>query len=88
MMRIKFMFKQFLKEPFWFKLLIITTLVSSILFSSSLFTGNVYFQSLSKLAAAIFFVAYGFKFRYNRLILCIFTTVAALCIYLSISAFF
>ncbi|WP_316569496.1 hypothetical protein [Neobacillus sp. YIM B06451] len=88
MMRIKFMLKQFLKEPFWFKLLIITSLVGSILFSSSYFSGNEYFQSLSKLSAAIFFTAYGLKFRYNRIVFSIFTVVAALCIYLSITAFF
>lgn len=88
MMRIKFMLKQFLKEPFWFKLLIIITLGSSILFSSSFFSENPNFQGLSKLSAAIFFAAYGFKFRYNRLTLGIFTTATALCICLSIMAFF
>ncbi|RDU37827.1 hypothetical protein DRW41_08390 [Neobacillus piezotolerans] len=88
MMRIKFMLKQFLKEPFWFKVLIIATLVSSILFSSSFFSGNVFYQSLSKLSAAIFFTAYGLKFWFNRLTSGIFVAAAVLCIYLSINVFF
>jgi hypothetical protein len=66
MQMIKFMFKQFLKEPLWFKILIPSTFLISIIFSSSFFSNNAYFQSLSKLAAAIFFCAYGIKFRSNR----------------------
>lgn len=56
MQRIKFIIKLFLIEPLWFKILISTTLLISIIFSSSLFSNNAYFQSCSKLAAAIFFV--------------------------------
>ncbi|MEH7074234.1 hypothetical protein [Neobacillus drentensis] len=86
MQRIKFMFKQFLTEPLWFKLLISTTLLISITFSSSYFSNLAYLQSGSKLAAAIFFVAYGMKMRRNRVISVIFFAFAAICIYLSIQA--
>jgi hypothetical protein len=83
--RVKFMFQQFLHEPLWFKLLISSTLLISIIFSSSLFSSNPYYQGGSKLAAAIFFGAYGLKFKRNRVTSVLFFTVAALCIYLSIS---
>ncbi|QFF97563.1 hypothetical protein PB01_01330 [Psychrobacillus glaciei] len=88
MHRVKFMIKQFLKEPLWFKMLISTTLLASIVFSSSFFSDSVYFQSCSKLAAAIFFCAYGFKLRKslkNSLILFI---LAGICIVLSILALY
>ncbi len=81
---IKFMVKQFLKEPIWFKLLITSTLLISIIFSSSIFSDHVYFQSLSKLAAAIFFVAYGIKLRRNSITSTILLTAAGICILLSL----
>ncbi|MDQ0974917.1 preprotein translocase subunit SecG [Neobacillus niacini] len=87
MQRIKFMFQLFLKEPLWFKMLISITLLTSIIFSSSFFSDTPIYQSISKLAAAIFFCAYGFKFKMNRLTSILFFTVAAICIYLSILAF-
>jgi hypothetical protein len=87
MQRIKFMFQLFLKEPLWFKMLISITLLSSIIFSSSFFSDTPLYQGISKLAAAIFFCAYGFKFKMNRLTSILFFTVAAICIYLSILAF-
>jgi amino acid permease len=74
MQMIKFMFKQFLKEPLWFKILISSTFLISIIFSSSIFSDNAYFQSLSKLAAAIFFITYGIKLRSNRVTSVIFFT--------------
>ena len=55
MKRIKFMIMQFLEEPLWFKILISSTLLTSIIFSSSLFSSNGYYQGFSKLAAAFFF---------------------------------
>ncbi|OCA81672.1 hypothetical protein A8F94_22705 [Bacillus sp. FJAT-27225] len=85
---IKVMFKQFLNEPLWFKILISSTLLSSIILSSSFFSDKAYFQSSSKLAAAIFFCAYAFKFRRNlrtSVILCI---SAGICIFLSILALY
>lgn len=86
MQRIKFMIMQFLKEPLWFKILISTTLLISIVFSSSLFSDNAYFRSCSKLAAAIFFCTYGFKMRRNLKNSLIFFTLAGICIFLSILA--
>lgn len=86
MQRIKFMFKQFQKEPLWFKILISITLLISIVFSSSLFSDNAYFQSCSKLAAAIFFCIYGFKMRRNLKTSLIFFTLAGICVFLSILA--
>ena len=88
MHRIKFMIKQFLKEPLWFKILISTTLLISIIFSSSFFSNNAYFQSCSKLAAAIFFCTYGIKMRRNLKNSVILFTLAVICIYLSIIAIF
>ena len=88
MHRIKFMIKQFLKEPLWFKILISTTLLISIIFSSSFFSNNAYFQSCSKLAAAIFFCTYGIKMRRNLKNSVILFTLAVICIYLSIIEIF
>ncbi|WP_075620430.1 hypothetical protein [Paenisporosarcina indica] len=82
MQRIKFIIKQFMKEPLWFKILISSTLLISIIFSSSLFADNATYQGLSKLAAAIFFCAYGYKLRRNRLTSVILFAAAIICIYL------
>lgn len=84
---IKFMYKQFLREPLWFKLLILTTLLISIIFSSSPFSSSGYYQGSAKLAAAIFFVTYGIKMRRNTRISAIFFVLAVLCIYLSWGSF-
>jgi len=78
------MIKQFLKEPLWFKILISATLLISIVFSSSFFSNNAYFQSCSKLAAAIFFCAYAIKFRRNLVTSVILFTSTVICIFLSI----
>lgn len=86
MRRIKAMFYQFLNEPLWFKILIITTLLISIVFSSSPFSNNGYYPSFAKLAAAIFFTAYGFKMRRNRQLSTVFFILAVICIYLSWSS--
>lgn len=88
MQRVKFMCKQFLKEPLWFKILISATLLLSIILSSSFFSNNVYFQSSSKLAAAIFFCAYGMRYRKNLVTSVILFTAAVLCILLSILAIY
>ena len=87
MQPIKFMYKQFLKEPLWFKILIPTTLLISIIFSSSFFSNNGYYQSGAKLAAAIFLCAYGIKMRRNPRISAIFFVLVVICIYLSWSSF-
>lgn len=86
MWRIKFMIKQFLKEPLWFKILISATLLSSIVFSSSFFSDNANYQSGSKLAAAIFFCAYGIKMRRNRVNSIFLFTAAIICMYLAVLA--
>ena len=86
MHRIKFMIKQFLKEPLWFKILISTTLLISIIFSSSFFSNNAYFQSCSNLV--IFFCTYGIKMRRNLKNYVILFTLAVICIYLSIIEIF
>lgn len=88
MHRIKFMIKQFLKERLWFKILISATLLISIVFSSSFFSNNAYFQSCSKLAAAIFFCAYAIKFRRNLVTSVILFTSTVICIFLSILAIY
>lgn len=88
MHRIKFMIKQFLKEPLWFKILISATLLISIVFSSSFFSNNAYFQSCSKIAAAIFFCAYAIKFRRNLVTSVILFTSTVICIFLSIQAIY
>jgi hypothetical protein len=80
---IKIMYKQFLREPLWFKVLIPLTLLASILFSSSFFSNHVYYQSIAKLAAAIFFCSYGIKMRRNRQISVIFFAITVLCIFLA-----
>ncbi|CEG27090.1 hypothetical protein BN1002_01946 [Bacillus sp. B-jedd] len=86
MLRINFFVKQFLKEPLWFKLLISITLLVSIIFSSGFFENNTYYQSLSKLAAAIFFCTYGIKFWRYRFTSIIFLSASSICIVLSILA--
>jgi hypothetical protein len=88
MQRIKFMIKQFLKEPLWFKILISTTLLISFIFSSSFFSNNAYYQSCSKLTAAIFFCAYAIKMRRNLVTSVILFTSAVICIFLSILAIY
>ena len=86
MQQIKFMIMQFLKEPLWFKILVSTTLLISIIFSTSFFSSNAYYQSCSKLAAAIFFCTYGIKMRRSLKNSLIFFTLAGICIFLSILA--
>lgn len=83
---IKFMMKQFLKEPLWYKILISATLLASFIFSSSFFSYNAYYRSGSKLAAAIFFCAYAIKMRRNIVTSVILFTAAVICIFLSILA--
>lgn len=83
MQQLKGFYIQFLREPLWFKALILTTLLLSIVFSSSAFSEQGYYQSIAKLAIAIFFVAYGVKLRGNRKIAVAFFFLAMISIYLS-----
>lgn len=86
MQRIKFMIKLFRKEPWWYKILIPTTLLISIIFSSSFFSNQAILQSVSKFAAAIFFGAFAIKFKKNLVTSVIFIASAVLCLFLSIRA--
>ncbi|RIX50715.1 hypothetical protein D3P08_18580 [Paenibacillus nanensis] len=81
MNRIKFMYRQFLSEPLWFKIVISAMLLIAIVFSSSSFNG--YYQGAAKIAAAIFFMAYGIKFRRSTRIALLFFAVAMISVYLS-----
>ncbi|HYK72165.1 MAG TPA: hypothetical protein VEV44_03385 [Pseudoneobacillus sp.] len=87
MNRIHFMLKLFLKEPLWFKVLILSTLLISTIYSSSFFSNHVFYQSISKLAAAIFFFTYGYKFRRNLKTSILLFTLSVVCIVLSISRY-
>jgi hypothetical protein len=82
MQRFKFMYKQFLKEPLWFKILVLTTLVISIVFSSSGFSSNV--QSIAKLAVAIFFCTYAIKLRRLVKVSVTFYVLSGLCLYVAL----
>ncbi|MDF2645148.1 MAG: hypothetical protein K0Q73_953 [Paenibacillus sp.] len=83
MQRITFMFKQFLREPLWFRILISTTLLIALIFSNSYFSNDPAYQGFSKIAAAIFFIAYGMKMRSNRVTAIILFAAAAICLYLA-----
>ncbi|NOU69985.1 hypothetical protein GC098_00795 [Paenibacillus sp. LMG 31458] len=87
MKRIAFMFKQFLREPLWFKILISTTLLFALIFSDSYFANHPAYQGFSKLVAAIFFIAYGMKMRRNRTTAIILFAAAAICLYLAWNKF-
>ncbi|GIP38673.1 hypothetical protein J31TS4_19530 [Paenibacillus sp. J31TS4] len=84
MQRIAILYRQFLREPLWFQLLIIAALLSSIVFSTSLVTMDGYSQSAAKLAAAVFFCAYGWKWRRTtKQISAVFFALTAICLYLA-----
>ncbi|MCA0988419.1 hypothetical protein [Guptibacillus algicola] len=79
--RIRWMVKHFMREPLWFKVLIIVTLLTAIILSNSTFGASL--QSLAKLAAAIFFISYGVKLRHSRLVSTIMFLVAGVSLYLA-----
>lgn len=74
------MIEQFLAEPWWFKLLISATLLVSILLSGS---DRADYQSGAKLAAALFFFAYGVNLRRSRPTALLLLAMGLLCLYLS-----
>ncbi|MCM3691977.1 hypothetical protein [Neobacillus niacini] len=84
MQRIKFMLQLFLNGPLWFRLLITISFLASVIFSSSYFSNASIYEGLSKLAAALFFIAVGMKLRMNRVVSILLFTASAICIYLSI----
>jgi hypothetical protein len=85
---LKVMIRVFLNEPLWFKILVTVTFIASIVLSNSIFSNHAYLQGCSKLAAAIFFCAYGIKFRGNFRTALLFFSCAVICIYLSIVSIF
>ena len=85
--RIKSMFKLFQLEPLWFKVLILLTLLTTIIFSSSAFSGNSRYEGISKSAAALLFAMYGYKLKLNRKVSMIFYGLAGLCFMLAFLAF-
>lgn len=84
MQRIKSMTAMFMNEPLWFKILIPLTFLASIVLSASYFSDYPYVQSVSKLAAAVFFGAFAIKFRWNAKIALLFSALSAACIFLAI----
>ncbi|MFJ7827777.1 hypothetical protein [Psychrobacillus sp. NPDC096623] len=87
MQRVKFMWKLFLNQPVWFKAVITITFLTSIIFSSSYFSENDYYEGISKLAAALFFGVCGYKTRRNRQTFIIFFILSAFCLLIAIWAF-
>ncbi|WP_339819839.1 hypothetical protein MKZ15_03380 [Paenibacillus sp. FSL R7-0216] len=86
MRQIQSFFHLFMREPLWFRMGVVISLLSSIVFSSSVFSLGGYSDSVSKLAAMIFFGAFGFNMRRNRRISFLFFAVSAACLYLSLDA--
>lgn len=85
-LRMKSMFKLFQIEPFWFKAFITIILLTTIVFSSTAFSGNSIYEGISKLAAGIFFSVYGYKMKMNRKVSIIFYGLAGLCFVLALLA--
>lgn len=85
--RIKSMFKLFQLEPLWFKVLILITLLTTVIFSSSAFSGNSRYEGISKSAVGMFFFVYGYKMKMNRKVSIIFYVLAGLCFVLTLIAF-
>lgn len=82
MQRLRFFVKQFLREPWWFKLLIAVSLGVAVVFSGSAFDGG-YWAAIAKAAAAVLFGTYAIKFRRSFYVAAALTAVTILSIYLS-----
>ncbi|MDG0809268.1 hypothetical protein [Cohnella rhizosphaerae] len=87
MQRLNFMYRFFLGQPLWFKVLAPAALLMSILLSSSLFGEDNAYEGGAKLAAAVFFGVWGVPFRRNRPLAIVFFAFSALCVYLAVNAF-
>ena len=87
MQKIKFLFRLWMNEPVWFKCLTVSTLIISIVFSSSFFSYNPNYQSLAKMATAIFFCAFGIIFRRNLKVSILFFSIVVICIFLAWNSF-
>ncbi|GGO08304.1 hypothetical protein [Saccharibacillus kuerlensis] len=79
--QLKGLYAMFLREPLWYKVLIVSALAAAIVFSSSTF--NVHVQAGAKLAAAVFFGAYATRFRGNRWLFMILIALMILCVLLA-----
>ena len=82
-LRMKSMYKLFQLQPLWFKAFILIILLTTIVLSSSSFSGNSLYEGISKLAAALFFTVYGYKMKMNRKVSMIFYALAGLCFLLA-----
>jgi hypothetical protein len=87
MKKIKLFAGLFFREPAWFKVLIAGSLLLSILFSSSVFSGDA-FQGASKAAAAVFFGAWGIKLKASRGASVAMFLLSAACLGLAAAAFY
>lgn len=83
MRRTSFLYRMFLREPLWVRTIFVISLSVSIVFSSSAIPLGGYAESVSKLAAAIFFGTVGTAMRRNRRLMLLFVALTALCLYLS-----
>jgi len=83
MKRIHSFYKLFLREPIWFRMVVGISLLTSIVLSSSVFPLGGYSESVSKLAAAIFFGAFGVNMWRNLRISLLFSALGVLCLYTS-----
>ncbi len=77
------MFQLFLREPLWFRVLVLAMLLVSIIFSSSAASDIDYANSYAKIAAAILFLSVGLKLRQNSRLLIIFGLLTLLSLYLA-----
>ncbi|WP_217592540.1 hypothetical protein [Cohnella sp. GbtcB17] len=87
MQRLKFIYRFFLIQPLWFRVLAPAALLLSILLSSSTFGEDAAYKGGAKLAAAVFFGLWGIPFRRNRQLAIIFFALAALSLYLAVNTF-
>lgn len=69
-----------------FQILVVSSLLASIVLSSSFFTLGGYSGSISKLAAAALFGAFGVSMRRTRKVSLLLFALAALCLYLAWTA--
>ncbi|WP_043933271.1 hypothetical protein [Bacillus sp. EB01] len=84
MQQVKLFLTGFIREPLWFKLLIITSFLATIILGSTVFSSQPYMESGSKLAAAILFFSYGVKIRRSHGKALILFACAFLSLFLSI----
>lgn len=83
MRRIQSFYRLFRSEPLGFRVLVIGSLLVSIVLSSSFVALGGYSESISKLAAAVLFGAFGVSMRRTRNISLLLFALAALCLYLA-----